>query len=137
MPFDLFISYRHAAPDKGWVRGRLAPRLEACGLRVWLDEHALVPGRSLLAQMERGVLESRYTVAVLTPAYLAGRFGMLELALANCRGREEQGSRLLVVLREACRIPITLSADQVFDMIADEAFETTMTRLHETIRSSM
>jgi hypothetical protein len=33
--YDVFISYSH--DDKGWVRGELLQRLEAAGLKAYID----------------------------------------------------------------------------------------------------
>ncbi|MCP4661374.1 MAG: TIR domain-containing protein, partial [bacterium] len=41
--YDLFLS--HATPDKPWVR-TLTRELEALGLRVFLDELEIPPGRN-------------------------------------------------------------------------------------------
>ena len=41
---------------------------------MWSDEVAIVPGKSQARQMDQGLHEARAGIAVLTPAYLAGRF---------------------------------------------------------------
>jgi TIR domain len=41
---------------------------------VWFDEVAIVPGKSQALQMDKGLQSARAGVALLTPAYLAGRF---------------------------------------------------------------
>src|SRR3712207_5181280 len=98
--YDAFVSYRHQKPDKAWVRRTLVPALDAAGLRVCVDHRDFRLGYPIVEEMGRAVEQSRCTVAVLTPAYLDGRFGMLENALAEHLGLEEGGRRLLYVLRE-------------------------------------
>ena len=61
--YDVFVSYRHADPDGGWVRGRLVPRLRADGLAVCIDVDAFRLGAPLILEMERAVQASRYTLA--------------------------------------------------------------------------
>jgi hypothetical protein len=70
--WDVFVSYRHQEPDGPWVRQVLVERLRAAGLRVLVDVDGFRLGAPLVLEMARGVEESRYTLAVLTPAYLAG-----------------------------------------------------------------
>ncbi len=79
--YDAFVSYRHQEPDKAWVRQTLVPALDAAGLRVCVDHRDFRLGYPIVEEMGRAVEQSRCTVAVLTPAYLAGRFVMPEIPL--------------------------------------------------------
>ena len=49
--YDVFVSYRHADPDGGWVRGRLVPRLRADGLAVCIDVDTFRLGAPLVLEM--------------------------------------------------------------------------------------
>ena len=69
---DLFLSY--ARIDGGTVAKQLKDCLEALGVAVWFDAAEIVPGKSQALQMDRGLAKARAGVAVLTPAYVAGRF---------------------------------------------------------------
>jgi TIR domain len=69
---DAFLSY--ARIDGSEVGGALREALESLGVSVWFDEVAIVPGKSQARQMDRGLQRARAGIAVLTPAYLAGRF---------------------------------------------------------------
>ena len=84
--YDVFVSYRHREPDMGWVRHTLVPRFEAEGLRVCLDIHCFQLGRPLVTEMARAVEESRYTLAILSPAYLESNFTELENILDDHLG---------------------------------------------------
>ena len=68
--YDVFISYRHHEPDLTWVRTTLLPRLRVAGLKVCIDYDCFRLGAPLVLEMARAVEQSRYTVAVLSPAYL-------------------------------------------------------------------
>ena len=70
--YDSFLSY--ARIDGAEVAGRLRSALEDLGVAVWFDEVAIVPGRSQSLQMDSGLRKARSGIALLTPAYLAGRF---------------------------------------------------------------
>jgi TIR domain-containing protein len=70
--YDIFLSY--ARIDGVSVATDLQSHLENLGIAVWFDEVAIVPGRSQSLQMDAGLRKARAGVAVLTPAYLAGRF---------------------------------------------------------------
>jgi hypothetical protein len=70
--WDVFLSY--ARIDGAAAAGELREALEALDVRVWFDEVAIRPGQSQSLQMDRGLRKASCGVALLTPAYLAGRF---------------------------------------------------------------
>lgn len=70
--YDSFLSY--ARIDGHMVASELRAKLEDLGVAVWFDEVAIVPGRSQSLQMDAGLRKARSGIALLTPAYLAGRF---------------------------------------------------------------
>ncbi|MFS8086330.1 MAG: toll/interleukin-1 receptor domain-containing protein [Acidobacteriota bacterium] len=70
--YDSFLSY--ARIDGTEVATDLRSNLENLGVAVWFDEVAIVPGRSQSLQMDAGLRKARSGIALLTPAYLAGRF---------------------------------------------------------------
>jgi hypothetical protein len=70
--YDSFLSY--ARIDGATVASELRNRLEELGVSVWFDEVAIVPGRSQSLQMDAGLRKARTGIALLTPAYLTGRF---------------------------------------------------------------
>jgi hypothetical protein len=69
---DAFLSY--ARIDGSDIGRGLRQELEDLGVSVWFDEVAIVPGKSQARQMDQGLQKARAGIAVLTPAYLAGRF---------------------------------------------------------------
>jgi hypothetical protein len=71
--FDLFVV--HAAADADFVRGYLLPALNLPSSRVLLVDE-LTPGASVVSEIAHGVWRSRFTVAVLSPAYLADRWAV-------------------------------------------------------------
>lgn len=70
--WDAFLSY--ARLDGAKVGDELRQHLESLGVSVWFDAVAIEPGKSQSLQMDRGLQSARAGIALLTPAYLAGRF---------------------------------------------------------------
>ncbi|GMA18861.1 TIR domain-containing protein [Arsenicicoccus piscis] len=70
--YDVFLSY--ARIDGEDTAKALATALEARGVNVWFDTVAIQPGKSQSLQMDAGLRKARAGIAVLTAAYVAGRF---------------------------------------------------------------
>jgi hypothetical protein len=134
--YDVFISYRQAHPDGGWVRDRLVPRLRADGLAVCLDVDDFRLGASLVLEMERAVQVSRYTLAVLSPRYLESGFTELENVLAEHLGLERAERRLLAVMYEKARPRLSLRARLYLDMTDPAGFEAAAVKLCAELRRS-
>ena len=67
MLHDVFIC--HASQDKDAVVRPLARELVANQVAVWFDEFELRLGDSLREKIDRGLIESRYGVVVLSPSF--------------------------------------------------------------------
>jgi len=133
--YDLFVSYSQQEPVKSWVRKSLLPRLEAQGLRACIDFRDFRLGAPLVLEMERGVEESRYTLAVLTESYLTSNFTELEGILAEQLGLEKSERRLLAVMRESCTP--RLGRDRLWlDMTNDDELDLNIERLVYELRQS-
>ncbi len=70
--YDVFLSY--ARIDGEETATALRAALEKRGVRVWFDAVAIQPGKSQSLQMDHGLRKAGAGIALLTPAYLAGRF---------------------------------------------------------------
>lgn len=70
--YDTFLSY--ARLDGEEIAIQLRDALEARRVAVWFDHVAIQPGKSQALQMDQGLRKARSGIALLTPAYLAGRF---------------------------------------------------------------
>jgi TIR domain len=73
--YDVFLI--HSAKDKAVVRG-VAERLQADGLRVWLDEWVLKPGDSIPAKIEEGLEHSRALVLCMSANAFGSDWAQLE-----------------------------------------------------------
>jgi len=127
--YDVFISYRQQEPDRSWVRRLLVPRLRSLGLRVCIDYCDFRLGAPLIKEMARAIEQSRYTLAILSPAYLASNFTELENILAEHLGLERSERRLLIVLREPCSADLRMRARLWLDVTDDDEFDRNIERL--------
>ncbi len=133
-PFDVFISYRQREPDLSWVRKKLAPRLEAEGLRVFVDYKDFKLGAPLVLEMARGVESSRYTLAVLSPAYLESNFTELENVLAEHLGLENSERRLIAAMIDRCKPRLGMRARLWLGMMSDAEFDSNIDSLVHALR---
>jgi hypothetical protein len=131
--FDVFISYRQHEPEMTWVRQLLVPRLEAAGVKPMIDVRHFRLGAPLIKEMERGVIQSRYTLLVATPSYFKSSFTEFENLLSQQLGLEESKDRLLVVMREPCELSLRLSYKLWLSMISDEEVEKNLPRLSQAL----
>lgn len=103
--YDVFLS--HNANDKPQVR-RLAERLEAAGLRVWLDESVIKPGDIIALKVDEGLEQSRVLLLCISPAALASGWVALERSTAVHRDPSNAGRRFIPLLLGDCDLPDTL-----------------------------
>jgi formylglycine-generating enzyme required for sulfatase activity len=107
---DLFIV--HAPADAAFVRDYLLPALELPRERVLLvDELPL--GGLVVSEIDRGVACSRYTIAVLSPAYLADRWADFGAELASHLSRSD--ARVVPLRLVDCDLPVRLDARVALD----------------------
>lgn len=135
LAYDAFISYcRSDRADRAWVERVLVPRLEAYGLVVFLAYRDVRIGRPRLTELERAVAQSRYTISVLTPAYLASAFEEFQTVLAQQRAIETREPRFLPVLRADCRPSAAIRTTAALDLSDDTTFDTDVQRLALQLR---
>ena len=132
--YDVFVSYRQREPDLSWVRKKLVPRLEAQGLRAFVDYKHFKLGAPLVLEMARGVESSRYTLAVLSPKYLESNFTELENVLAEHLGLENSERRLIAVMIESCKPRLGMRARLWLSMLSDEEFDANISTLVNALR---
>jgi tetratricopeptide (TPR) repeat protein len=105
--YDVFISYSHK--DETWVTQTLLPRLEKAGLRVCIDYRDFRPGAPSVKEMKRAVSESRKTLLILTPDYLASGWTEFEVTLAQTLDPANRDLRLIPLLKAKCDLPLEIS----------------------------
>jgi hypothetical protein len=117
--FMIFVSFRQQEPGKTWVRSALVPAIQGRGMRVCVDYLCFRLGAFLIKEIERAVENSRFTLAVLTPAYLESNFTELENIIAEHLGLELSERRLIAVMREPCKPRLGMRARLWRDMTDD------------------
>jgi hypothetical protein len=75
--YDAFISY--ASEDKSSLVRPLAKALEKMGFRIWFDEFELKVGNSLRQSIDKGLVNSRYGIVVLSPSFFEKNWPKYEL----------------------------------------------------------
>lgn len=106
--YDVFISY--SSQDKEWVRRGLLPRLEKAGLKACIDYRDFTRGAPSISECERGVVESRKVLLVLTPAYIASGWTEIENIMTQTLDPANRGLRMLPLLKAPCQKPLRFGA---------------------------
>ena len=137
-PYDFFVSYRHREPDKSWVRKTLVPALEKKGLRAFIDYRDFQLGAPLVTEMARAVEESRFTLAIITTAYLHSNFTELENVMAKQLGLEKSHIRLIGIIRDPDldfdKVRLDIRGSLMLDMVDDDEFDEMIEKLIGAIR---
>jgi hypothetical protein len=105
---DVFISY--SSRDKEWVRGELLTRIEQAGLQAFIGYRDFTRGAPSLNEMERGVVECRKTLVVLTPDYVESGWAEIENLMVQTLDPANRDLRLLPLLKADCKKPLRLGA---------------------------
>ena len=90
--YDAFIS--HASEDKQALVRPLANALGKMGFRIWYDEFSLRIGDSLRQSIDRGLVNSRYGIVVLSPAFFDKNWPQYELN--GLTAREMDGHKVIL-----------------------------------------
>jgi len=106
--YDVFVSY--SSKDKEWVRGELLQRIEKAGLRAFIDFRDFTRGAPSIKEMERGVIECRKTLLILTPDYISSEWCEIESIMAHALGPANRDLRLIPLLKTPCDKPPRLAS---------------------------
>jgi hypothetical protein len=90
--YDVFIS--HASEDKDDFVRPLAEHLTSLGLKVWYDELTLNWGDKLARSIDKGLINSRYSVVVLSKHYINKHWTQYELE--GLLAREVDGRKVIL-----------------------------------------
>jgi hypothetical protein len=136
-PYDLFISCTKA--DLEWVQGFLLPALGLPVERVICNQGqvsgaaAFRLGASIPAEFERAVKGSRFTLLVLSLAYLADEWAKFSEQLASYAAVAEQRNRLIPLEREKCELPLYIEFRVRLDCTDKDNWETAISKLRELL----
>ena len=103
--YDVFLSHNHA--DKPRVQ-RLAERLKAGGVRLWLDDWVIQAGDIIALKVDEGLEQSRVSLLCISPAAPASGWVVLERSTAVHRDAANAGRRFIPLLLGDCALPDTL-----------------------------
>ncbi|HET8772189.1 MAG TPA: toll/interleukin-1 receptor domain-containing protein [Thermoanaerobaculia bacterium] len=124
---DVFVSYSHK--DQPWVASVLVKALRDNGLKVLVDETEFEPGKSSIENMSDAILQSRRTVAVLTPNWVGSEWTRFEGLVTAQEDPTGARGRLLPILRQKCDPPKWLAIRSWIDFADDSAVSRQLTRL--------
>jgi hypothetical protein len=122
--YDIFVVC--ADSDADTVKRQLLPALGLPRERV-LVSNELPPGQSIVEALARGVSDSRFTVVILTAAYLRDRWASFGDQLAGHVWGTEGG--LIPILLEDCAVPLHLDFRVALDLRAPERWDSELERL--------
>ena len=92
---DFFISYNHQ--DETWAKW-IAQNLEKEGYSVYIQAWDFLPGGNFVVDMQNAAANSRRTLAILSPTYLASLYSTAEWAAAFVQDPTSE-KRLLIPVR--------------------------------------
>ena len=90
--YDAFIC--HASEDKKSIVRPLAAALDELRFRVWYDEFELKVGDSLRQSIDKGLVNSRYGIVILSKAFFAKDWPQYELN--GLTAREIDGEKVIL-----------------------------------------
>ena len=108
---NIFISYSHEDSD---FMLRLREDLSAHGFQVWVDDKSLVPGTpSWENAIERGIVQSKYVIVILSPEAKNSLWVTREIAVAE--GATKEIIPILIRGNESSAVPFRLISTQRVD----------------------
>jgi WD40 repeat protein len=128
--YDLFIS--HSAANCDWVNGYLRPALGLPTSRVITPED-FTPGRSVVTEFERAVSTSRYSLLVLSPAYLNDQWSTFGEQLASYSSVHEQRDRVVPLLLKECELPLHVNFRVSLDCTDSGNWESEVARVRNLL----
>ena len=129
---SIFLSHNHK--DKPFVR-KLAERLNAHGIRTWVDEAEIRVGDSLITKIETAIKDFTYLGVILSPNSVTSQWVRREVNIALTQEINGTQVKVLPLLIESCEIPGFLSDKFYADFTKDfeDGFETLLSRLSDDL----
>jgi hypothetical protein len=118
---DAFIC--HSGQDKATVARPLSDDLKARGFSVWLDEYELIVGKSVYAEIDRGLRSCRFGVVILSPGFFARTWPQNELHALAALGAAEGRSKILPVWHEVDHSDVANFSPLLADVFAAKTSE--------------
>lgn len=113
----IFISYAHENSD---AAKRIASKLREVKLEVWYDAVSLQPGQNWVAEIERGLEEAGYLLALLSSASINSQWVQHEWTTMLTRQLSSKNGGIIIPLRlENVQLPTLLRPLQSVDLFPD------------------
>lgn len=134
--YDAFISYSHK--DSAWMHNVLLARLEGEGLRTCIDTRDFDVGVPSLVNIENAVDQSRKTLLVLTPNWLASEWTAFEALLVQTEDPAGRRRRILPLMVQDCQdqLPKRLKMFTYLDLTDPTQLDSQMERLAAAVRAA-
>jgi len=132
--YDAFISYRHQEPDKAFAR-RLFKDLECDGYKIAIDERDFRSEAAFLDEMERCIIESRFTLCIVSPRYLDSGNCVEEAVICKVLDMSQRIRRLLPLTVEKAAMPIWMYGIVGIDFTASDPLIAPLDKLKSDLGS--
>ena len=126
--YDLFISY--VDDDAEWVEDFLIPSLKISNERI-LTKESFRPGVDKAPEFERAVASSRYTLLILSPAFLDDVWTMYSESIVLHSSVIHQYGRLLPLILHPCELPSRIDKLVSFDCTNEAQWKPEINRLRD------
>lgn len=113
--YDFFIC--HASEDKDDFVRELAELLRAKGARVWYDEFTIRVGNRLRREIDRGLVNSRFGIVIVSDHFFAKEWPQKELDGLFSLDTEEQ-SRILPIWHKVTKDEVARHSPTLADIVA-------------------
>lgn len=114
--YDVFIS--HASEDKDDFVEPLARALQAASINTWYDSDQIGWGQSIRQSIDRGLINSRFCIIVLSPSFLKKYWTNYELNGIFQKDSTNEGSVILPIWHNVTRDEIQTKNLTLTDMLA-------------------
>lgn len=126
------IFLAHNSKDKKFVK-RLGKLLAGNGIRVWIDEAEMKPGKNLLDSMISGIKSIKFLGVVLSPSSVKSPWVQFELRMAQHREIKKRKIQIIPILYKKCAIPDFLQTKVYVDFRFKKNFYDSLMKLLDTI----
>ena len=128
---SVFLS--HSSADKTFAR-RLAKKLRAEEIYVWIDEVDLRIGESLVDRIAEAIDQTDYLLAIISSNSITSRWVQKELSLAMSKEIEGKSVAVLPVLIDNCEMPLALRDKLYADFRDRRKFQMAFNKLLKAMR---
>lgn len=130
----VFISY--SPEDIDWVEDTLRPRLEKSGVKVITGEN-LTGGATVSLNRERVIADTRRTIVILSPEWVANSWNSFEADLLLHLDPGAEQRKLLPVLLRPTEIPPRIARLTLRDLSDPKRYESRLAQLIRDIEDAV